>query len=361
MAAGRAWRVGHVIGQLTRGGAERQLALLVRWLDRTRFLSFVYCLSAATEPFGREIIAGGATLRVISGSPVQRLYRLRRHLAADNIDLAHSWLYRGNAYAGCAHMLDRSRPLITSARNCKVQVRCANTIAFRSSRAIVANSQAVATYIVPHYWAPQAPIRVIYNAIDIESFHPCPAGDWSRRPGPIVSIGRLVPQKNHALFLEAAGLLARDWPEAEFMIVGDGPLRSMLEAQGRALGLNGRLTFTGERDDVNVILRGASLFWLTSRWEGMPNVVLEAMASGVPVITTDVAGVRELLRPGIDGFVVTGGEAGGFVEHSRKLLSDPGLRQRFGAAARARAEEFSPARMVNAFAQLYDELLRRDN
>jgi glycosyltransferase involved in cell wall biosynthesis len=361
MAASRVWRVGHIIGQLTRGGAERQLALLVRRLERTRFTPFVYCLSASTEPFGQEIVASGVTLKVLAGSPMERVRRLREQLAADEIDLVHSWLYRANVYAGCAHLFDRSRPLITSARNCKVQVRCANTIAFRSSRAIVANSQAVASYIGPHYWAPRASVRVIYNAVDIEYFRPCAAGGSSRRMGPIVSIGRLVPQKNHALFLEAAGLLARDWPEAEFMIVGDGPLRSVLEAQGRALGLAGRLTFAGERDDVNVILRGASLFWLTSRWEGMPNVVLEAMASGVPVITTDVAGVRELLRPGIDGFVVTGGEAGGFVEHSRKLLSDPSLRQRFCAAARARAEEFSPARMANAFAQLYEELLHRES
>jgi glycosyltransferase involved in cell wall biosynthesis len=234
-------------------------------------------------------------------------------------------------------------------------------IAFRSSRAIVANSQEVAAYIVRHYWAPRTPIRVIYNAVDTEYFRPYRPGESWRGPGPIVSIGRLVPQKNHALFLEAAGLLARTWPEAEFMIVGDGPLRPALEAQGRALGLSGRLSFTGERDDIDAILRAASLFWLTSRWEGMPNVVLEAMASGVPVITTDVAGVRELLRPGIDGFIVASGESGGFVEHSRDLLRDAGLRQRFCTAARARAEEFSTARMVNAFAQLYDELLGRES
>jgi hypothetical protein len=152
MAASRVWRVGHIIGQLTRGGAERQLALLVRWLDRARFMSLVYCLSPATEPFGREIIAGGAILRVLGGSPVQRLWRLRRQLAADNIDLAHSWLYRANAYAGCAHMPDYPRPLSTSARNCKVQVRCANVIAFRWSRAIVMNSQAVL-----HAQVPRAP------------------------------------------------------------------------------------------------------------------------------------------------------------------------------------------------------------
>lgn len=361
MATSRAWRVAHVIGQLTRGGAERQLALLVRQLDRGRFAPIVYCLSSATEPFGSEIVASGVPLKVLVGSPVQRVRRLRAQLAADNIDLVHAWLYRANAYAGCAHMFDRSRPLITSARNCKMQLRCANALAFRSSRAIVANSEVVAAYIARHYWAPRAPIRVIHNAIDTAYFRPCPTGESSRLPGPIVSIGRLVPQKNHALFLEAAGQLARQCPEAEFMIVGDGPLRPVLETQARALGLNGCVTFTGERDDIDAILRAASLFWLTSRWEGMPNVVLEAMASGVPVIATDVAGVRELLHPGIEGFIVPAGEVGGFVEHSRRLLRDAGLRQRLRAAARERAEEFSAASMVNAYTRLYQELLSGEN
>lgn len=357
IAASRAWRVAHVIGQLTRGGAERQLTLLIRQLDRTRFTPIVYCLSEATEPFGSEIIASGATLRVFAGSAVQRLRHLRKQLVADNIDLVHSWLFRANAYAGCVHLFDRSRPLITSARNCKVQVRYANVIAFRSSRAIVANSQEVADYIVHHYWAPQAPIRVIHNAIDTEHFRPCSAAECSRASGPIVTIGRLVPQKNHALFLEAAEQLAQECPEAHFMIVGDGPLRPALEAQARAKGLIGRLTFTGERDDIDAILRAASLFWLTSDWEGMPNVVLEAMASGVPVIATDVGGTRELIRSGVDGFIVAAGDAEAFVHHSRSLLMDPAVRQRFALAARAHAEEFSSTRMVQALSQLYEGVL----
>lgn len=333
--------------------------MLVRELDRARFVPIVYCLSAATEPFGSQIVGSGTTLKILDGSPVHRVRRLRRELAADGVDLVHSWLYVANAYAGCAHAFARSRPLVTSARNCKVQGRCANAFAFRSSRAIVANSGDVAAYIVRQYWAPRAPIRVIHNAIDTTRFRPRCAGESGAQPGPIVTVGRLVGQKNHALFLDAAARLVRQWPQATFMIVGDGPLRAGLEAQARALGLGDRVSFTGERDDVDVVLRAASLFWLTSRWEGMPNVVLEAMASGVPVITTDVSGVRELLRPGIDGFIVTDSDPGQFVEASCRLLGDAERLRDFGAAARARAEEFSVASVVGAWARLYEELLER--
>jgi glycosyltransferase involved in cell wall biosynthesis len=353
----RPQRVALVIGQLTRGGAEGQLAQLLRGVDRARFEPVVYCLSTHTEPVGREIAAAGVPLRVLTGGALRRSRLLAWHFDADRIDLVHSWLYLGNAMAGAAHLWRPSRPLITSARNCKIQGRFsqfANVVAFRSSRAIVVNSRDVAAYITRTYAAPRARIRVIYNGIDIERFHPETAGE---AVGPIVTIGRLVDQKNHDLFLRAAAMLSRDVPDARFTIVGDGPLRATLEAQARALGLADRVSFTGERGDVEAILRTASLFWLTSRWEGMPNVVLEAMASGVPVVATDVGGARELVRDGIDGFVVGPNDAAAFVRHSRAMLGDAGRRCACATAARVHAEMLSTPRMIAAMAQLYEEVL----
>jgi glycosyltransferase involved in cell wall biosynthesis len=270
----------------------------------------------------------------------------------------HAWLYIANALAWGATCFDRSRPLITSARNCKVQGRLsqlANLLAFQRSLAIVVNSRDVAAYIVRHYRAPQGRMRVIYNGIDTERFHPGPAA--RDLVGPVVTIGRLVEQKNHALFLQAAARLAGECADVRFVIVGDGPLRPALEEQARSLGIGDRVSFTGERRDVEEILRTASLFWLTSRWEGLPNVVLEAMASGVPAIATDVGGTRELIRAGVDGYVVPEQDVDAFVQHSRELLNDASMGRRFGAAARARAEEFSTPCMVSALSQLYDEVL----
>ena len=198
---------------------------------------------------------------------------------------------------------------------------------------------------------------MIYNGIDTERFHPLePAAPATASLGPIVTVGRLVAQKNHELFLRAAQQLASEIPGLRFVIVGDGPLRAALAAQAVRLGIADQVVFAGERADVSELLRGASLFWLTSRWEGLPNVVLEALASGVPVVATDVGGTRELVRSGVDGFVVANEDHDGFVRHSRELLNDAALRQRFREAARARAEEFSVGQMVGAFARLYEEV-----
>jgi len=354
----RPQRVALVIGQLTRGGAEGQLVQLVRGLDRARFEPIVYCLSAKTEPLGLEIAASGTPLRSLTGAALRRAQRLAVHFEEDQIDVVHAWLYPANAMATAAHVLRSARPLITSARNCKVQgwvSRLANVVAFRSSRAIVANSRDVAAYITRTYAAPSRPIRVIYNGIDVERFHP---NGWHVEAGPIVTIGRLVPQKNHDLFLRAAAALSREVPAARFTIVGDGPLRAMLERQASQLGIADRVAFAGERNDVDAIVRAASLFWLTSMWEGMPNVVLEAMASGVPVVATNVGGTRELVREGVDGYVVARGDATAFVRHSRTLLLEAGMRRAFSAAARVRAETFSTAQMVEAMMRLYDEVIQ---
>lgn len=359
-------RLGLVIGQLTAGGAEGQLALLCRGIDRAAFAPTVYCLSAQAEPYGPWIEATGTPVRMIQGNRVSRVAQLRQHLRADNIEIVHAWLYIANSYAWIANLGAR-RPMITSARNCKVQDRISqlvNVLAFRSSRAIVVNSRDVGAYVARKYGAPEDRIRVVYNAIDTRRFTPgadiASNGHERDRPLPlIVTVGRLVEQKNHRLFLQAAAELSRDIAAAHFTIVGDGPLRRALEEQARGLGIADRVAFVGERRDVEQILRTASLFWLTSRWEGMPNIVLEAMASGLPVITTDVGGVRELIRCGVDGFVVPDGDAGAFVRHARDLLRKPATRQRLAAAARARAEEFSTVRMVSALSELYAEVLGR--
>jgi len=356
-------RLGLVIGQLSIGGAEGQLRELVRGLDG-RLEPIVYCLNESARTLAADFGALGCPVEVIGGRWLERARRLGAAVRRDHVDVLHAWLFIANGYAFAARLLSglggAAPPLITSARNCKVQgaaSRAVNAVAFRGSAAIVVNSQDVAEYIVRQYAAPRARIRVIRNGIDTTRFHP--AADAANGNGPIVTVGRLVVQKNHALFLRAAAQLVAGRPAARFVIVGDGPLRADLERQVQAFGLAGHVTFAGERRDVDVLLRSASLFWLTSRWEGMPNVVLEAMATGVPPIVTDVGGTRELVRPGIDGFIVAPGDADALVARSRTLLDDPAAWRRCSAAARLRAEEFSVPRMAAELAALYAGVARR--
>jgi glycosyltransferase involved in cell wall biosynthesis len=350
-----------VIGQLSAGGAEGQLWMLCRGLDRRAVAPVVYCLSDRTQPYGPLIEATDVPVRIISGSRVARVRALRWWLERDRIDVVHAWLFIANAFAWLANRRAQ-RPLLTSARNCKRQGRLLdwlNRRAFAASDVIVANSQEVARYIAREYGAPPERTTVVYNAIETDRFT-CSCGPHA--DGPCVAmVGRLVPQKNPLLFVAAAAAVRAQIPNARFVLIGGGPLRAEVEAMVTAAGLRECCAVIGERHDVPELLRQADLFWLTSDWEGLPNVVLEAMASGLPVVATDVGGARELVRSGEDGFLIRAGDRDALVAHSVDLLTNPVKRHRLARAARARAEEFSTVRMVSALSQLYDKTLGRNH
>lgn len=176
--------------------------------------------------------------------------------------------------------------------------------------------------------------------------------------GPVVSaVGRLVPQKNHARFLAAIARAAPEVPDARFLVVGDGVLRSQIEAQASELGLGERLTLTGVRSDARDLIARSDLLVLSSDWEGFPLVALEGLAAGTPLLSTPVAGIEELTAAGAAAGVDASEEAlaAGLVE----LLSDRERLQTMGERARElHAREFSVDRMVGEYRRLYDEFLR---
>ncbi len=351
--------MGLIIGQLTTGGAEGQLRLLCEGFDSARVRATVYCLSPEVEPYGPRLEAAGIPVRVIGGSRLGRLRRLRRQLRADRIRVAHAWLFIANAYAWAA---SRAAPwaLVTSARNCKRSSRLLDALnrrAFRASDAIIVNSTEVHQYVQREYGAPADRLALIRNAIDLKRFQPRAV---PRAEGPtVVMVGRLVTQKNPLLFVAAAAALVERVPTARFLLVGDGPLRGQVETAIRAAQLSDRCILLGERGDVETVLSDADLFWLTSDWEGLPNAVIEALASGLPVVATDVGGTAELVRAGVEGFVVPPGDRVALVERSAEILLDPALQARMRSAARARAEAYGIGPMVEATSAVYARALER--
>jgi glycosyltransferase involved in cell wall biosynthesis len=351
-------RVGLVIGQLTTGGAEGQLRLLCEGFDRAAISPTVYCLSDQTEPNGSLLARAGIPVRAIAGGQLDRAKRLRRALTADRIDVVHTWLFIANAYGWVANFR-APRALVTSARNCKRQGRLLDTLnrrAFNASDAIIVNSAEVQHYIEHEYAAPAQHITVIPNAIDLERFRA------RSRPGEsahVITVGRLVRQKNPLLFVAAAAALREHLPAAHFTMIGDGPMRGEVEAAVRAAGLADVCRLAGERADVHELLSQADLFWLTSDWEGLPNALIEALASGLPAVVTDVGGTRDLVDDGVEGFVVMPQNADAIVQPSLAILGDAERRTRMSAAARRRAERFGVGQMVRATQAVYERALER--
>jgi glycosyltransferase involved in cell wall biosynthesis len=206
--------------------------------------------------------------------------------------------------------------------------------------------------IVAGWGFPAARTSLVYNAVEPKAAAPAPGPPLPPFAGPtLVTVCRLVPWKGVEGLLQALPEL----PGTRLVVVGDGPLRAALERLAGELGVAGRVVFTGvvPAAKVRSLLRCADVFVLNSSYEGLPHVVLEAMAEGVPVVATDAGGTGELVEHGVTGLLVEVGRREPLVAAIRTLLAEPhtarALRE---GAARALETRFSYAAMVEATERL---------
>lgn len=210
----------------------------------------------------------------------------------------------------------------------------------------------------------------IYNGVDQQAFRPrqglrpdlSPKGFLHSGQRLIGTVGRLAEVKDQATLLEAVELLLMKRPELRaklrVVVVGDGPLRQSLEEQIRRAGLGDVVWMAGDRDDVPALLQMMDIFVLPSLGEGVSNTILEAMASGLPVIATHVGGNPELVEPHVNGFLFDVGNAQALADIVADLLDRDGLSQTMGKAARQRVEErFDWQHTVDRYLSVYDDAI----
>jgi glycosyltransferase involved in cell wall biosynthesis len=182
------------------------------------------------------------------------------------------------------------------------------------------------------------------------------------RAGQIVvgSVGRLSSEKGTSFFVEAAARLCREFTDLSFVQVGDGPLREVLEAQVRQLGIERQFIFAGQRQDMAQVYRSFDVFVLPSLMEGMPMALLEAMSGGLPVVATSVGAVPGVLCGPDLGHLVPPGDSEALAAGIRPFVLDRAKRESVGAAAKKRVEEhFSASAMARKYVDLYREILVR--
>ncbi len=175
----------------------------------------------------------------------------------------------------------------------------------------------------------------------------------------VSTVGRLTAIKQHRLFLEAAAMVSRRDPAALFLIAGDGELRTELEDAARSLGIDGRVRFLGWRRDLETVYGATDVFLLTSRNEGTPVALIESLAAGVPGVSTDVGGVRDVIDGNRAGLLAAFGDARALADHVVTLLADRDRRRLMGEAGRLSVvARYSVARLVDDIDHLYRELLQ---
>lgn len=175
----------------------------------------------------------------------------------------------------------------------------------------------------------------------------------------VICVAKLYAQKGHADLLAAMPTLLRWHPDAVLLLAGEGPLRAKLAATAEQLGIDAQVRLLGPRDDVPDLLSAANLFVLPSLWEGLPMALLEAMASGLPVVATEVSGSRQVVAPGETGIIVPIRDPVALATAMHQVLADPARARQMGQAGRECAvREHSVERQARAHAALYEASLR---
>ncbi len=370
----------HVIYALGTGGLENGLVNIINRCPPGRYRHAIICLTQADAFAGRikvpevEIIE----LHKRPGHDPALYWRLWRTLRRLRPALVHSrnlaaletqllgLLMPGvkrvhGEHGRDVHDLDGSNPKYRWMR------RLLQPLIHR----FIAVSRDLETWLVQQVGIPSRKVTHIYNGVDHARFISGAGGAAALLPeaflppsGALVlgTVGRLAAVKDQALIIRALSVMLDAQPalreRLRCIMVGDGPMRGALEVAIAEAGLGDVVWLTGDRDDVPALIGCMDLFLLPSLGEGISNTILEAMASGLPVIATDVGGNPELVAQGITGMLFPVGDANALADAILRLDAQPELRARMGKAARARARaDFDWDKAVDAYVQVYDDLL----
>ena len=370
-------RVAHVVDLLALAGMEYGVIKLVNRLDPERIQSMIVCLRHQTED-ARQLLAGTIPVFELRKSP-GRNWRLIGRLAAvfraEKVDIVHSHNWSTLLYSVAAAQLARV-PIVVHGEHGKDDTNVdrrrliASRVLVRGVARVCAVSRDLTEELVRDWRVPRERVARIPNGVDLEAFGRDDERDTLRKelglpPGSrvVMNTGGFRTIKDHPTLLRAFARIHGEDPAARLVLVGSGGAadpRAGLDRMAAELGIREAVVFAGVRQDIPRVLQVCDVYVNSSRFEGMSNTILEAMAAGRPVVATDVGGNPELVEDGVSGFLVPPGDEGHLAARVVKLLRDASLRSRMGAAGRARVEAVhSMGGMVRAYADLYEELWAR--
>lgn len=355
-------RVVHIVTTLAIGGLEKVVLDLVRFGTPGQFETRVVCLDESGV-LADEFASLGVPVDVIGtdGSVPARILRLARLLRTLRPDVLHTHNPQAQLHGSLAAALAGVRAVVHTRHGREYLERPAlaslGRIAARWTSRVVAVSEDAATVAREIEGVPERKLRIVHNGIDPGHFALHPPRE-PLKPWRAVTVGRLSPVKDQASLLQAMRRVVDVVPTFELDIVGDGPLRGELESLAGRLGLRDRVHFRGYHGDVRPMLADADVFVLSSLSEGVSIALLEAMASGLPAVATDVGGNREVVVPGQTGYLVPPRAPDVLAAVMLRLKADPVGLERMGRAARARVEaHFNLPTVVREYEQLYLECL----
>jgi len=362
------------------GGMKEHLCDLVANLDRGMFKIMVACppesaIAQDMAALGIEVIPLNIKGELSPGSDWQVIKELRSILRDRRIDILHAHSSKAGLVGRIAALLAGTPVIVFTVHNFifydhmstlkKKIYAWAERILAHPTCAIITVSRALRDGLIQAEGIDPGKIVTIYNGIDIKPFEAPVDKDEVRRklnlgPGPVIgTVARLAPQKGVSYLVEAALRVVQDYPDARFLIAGDGPLLPELEQQAAGLGISDNIRFLGYRDDIAQLLAVLDVFVLPSVTEGLGLTVLEALAAGCPVVATAVGGIPEIVEFGQTGLLAQAKDSGDIAKQILYLLNNPDEAARMAATGKAMIKEkFALEPMVRSTTRVYLECLK---
>jgi glycosyltransferase involved in cell wall biosynthesis len=374
--AGRV-RILHVISDLFYGGGQRVVLDLLKSLPQAGAVDVRLCTLgevrgsplAAHRDFSVDYSGRYNSPRVLVGAA----RRLSKVIAAVPVDIVHTHGIDADLIAALAvcgrpertvcHLHTTPPTDLSASWRAAIRRNAFRSLTTRNRTWFIAVADSVRERMAEYYRIPIERIVTVRNGIDPAEFEIDNAASTCRGSDRVVlgTAARLVPLKGLTFLIEAAARLARKNMAFEVRIAGTGSQQESLERLARSLGLSDRVRFLGQVTDMPGFYRGLDVFVLPSLSEGLPLVVLEAMAMGKPIAATCLAGTREVVRDGVDGFLVPSANATALGDALERLAADPSLRQQMGAAGRQRVlADFCIDRVAREVVQVYERILAQN-
>ena len=357
-------RIFYIITELDIGGAESMLFELVQRIDRNKFIPEVGCLKGEGI-VGKKLEALGIKVRYFHIEKLWHIYKIASvvsFLRHGRFNILHSYLFHANIIGRICGKLVGIPIIFSSIRVCekeKLYHLWMDRITNRMVNLEICVSKEVKNFTIEKANISEHKLEVIENGVP-DTFFSTISSDRLESNNSLVigTVARLSEQKGIKYLLHAAKRIIKQFSNITFIIAGSGPLASQLKELSIKLGISDKVKFLGFRNDIPKILSGIDIFVLPSLWEGMPNVVLEAMFAGKPVIATDTGGSKDIIDNGINGVLVEPGNSEALAEAILKLLKNPAQRQRLGESAKEKIKEkFSIDKMVSKTEQVYTKFL----
>ncbi|MBU0681019.1 MAG: glycosyltransferase [Proteobacteria bacterium] len=366
-------RVAHLIYSPQIGGSEMVAAHVCNNLDRSRFEPMVLFMYRSSGAMPEVLSRLGVPCHSFDMTRLSFLLRpfivarILNKLQVDVLHVHHIPLYRrvaqGVRLSRVKGVVFTEHAKFSISRTPSLQEACRR--AARQVAHFTTVSEDLKNYFVTQLDIPASAIQVILNGVDIKRFRPVNREKVGQKILPssgggkiMISVGRLTEAKDQVTLLRAMKLLMQKQINLSLVLVGEGELRPLLEKTIRELDLQKAVFLLGNRTDVDALLPHADLFVLSSRREGLPMVLLEAMACQLPVVSTSVGGIPEVVQDGVNGLLVDPENPEALAAKIAVLLTQPDMASKMGAANRQKVvAEYSMAQTAERYGQLYEQVM----